>query len=177
MSAGASSLVLVGALSKVELGPWVTAKGAATFADLGFTLGQATIEEKVEYHEVDVAQRLGIIKRVPKKRTCVVKGELAQGELDNLRSILNKPTGALTGTPPNSTLKSDLSAGAQHWQARLTSPGGGTTGVRTWTFWDVVPVCGAIPFGKDVEQKIPFELHVNEETTGSGTDSWQAVDS
>lgn len=177
MSALDVRLIIVGAHSKLELAPYVTAKGAGTFTDAGSSIGGATLEEKVEHHLVEIDQRLGAVMAVPSKREVEVKVKLAQGELDNLRLALGIPSAGLTGTPPNLTLRSDLSRGELYFQARLTGKGLGTTGVRTWTGWrSYAKALAAIPFKKDAEQSYELTLGVCEETTGSGTDSWLMVD-
>jgi hypothetical protein len=177
MSALDVSKVVVGAHSKLEAAPYVTAKGAGTFVDLGASIGGATIEQKVEHHMVSLDQRLGDVMAVPKRREVELKCKLAQSEIDNLRTGLGLPTTAVTGTTPNFTIKSDLSEAELYFQLKLTGKGLGTTGVRTWTFWRafakaIAPIVNA----KDAEQAFEVTFGILEETTGTGTESWMAVE-
>ncbi len=168
--------IAVGAITSLEIAPYVASKGAGTFADVGFTLDGYTFEEKREDHETIVDQRLGVVKRKPKSRGYEFKTSLAQAELENYRLALGIPTADLTGTPPNLTLKSNLSRVDQPYQMRVKGPGLGTTGVRTKTMWSVDLHVGPIPTVKDGEQKLPLTGMGREETTGAGTDSWLVVD-
>lgn len=169
--------IVVGAITSLEIAPYVASKGAGTFQDVGFTIDSYTFEEKHEDHETFVDQKLGVVKRTTKMRAYEWKTALAQATLENYRLALGIPTADLTGTPPNLTLKSNLSRGAQPYQTRIKEPGVGTTGVRTKTMWSVDLYAGAIPSGKDTEQKIPLTGMGREETTGAGTDSYMIVDS
>jgi hypothetical protein len=169
--------IVVGAITSIEIAPYVASKGAGTFQDAGFTLDGYTFEEKAEFHETVPDQRLGVVKRERKAAGYEFKTSLAQAELENYRLALGIPTADLTGTPPNLTLKSNLSRKAQPYQCRIKEPGLGTTGVRTKTMWAVDLQCGAIPSAKDSEQKLPLTGMGREETTGAGTDSYMIVDS
>jgi hypothetical protein len=178
MSALDVTKIVVGAHSKIEVAPWVTAKGAGTFADAGASNGGLTFEEKVEHHMVEIDQRLGPVSAHPKKREGEIKVKYSQAEIDNLRIALGKPSGSVTGTPPDFTFKSDFSATEQYYQIKVTGKGLGTTKVRTWTFWRCFAKAMApIPQKKDSEQFFEVTFGVLEETTGSGTDSWQVVES
>ena len=57
--AGTAANVLVGGPATVKMGAYVTAKGAATFSDLGFTMGGATFDPRTEFHLVETDQKLG----------------------------------------------------------------------------------------------------------------------
>ena len=177
--AGTASNVLVGAPATISLGPYVTAKGAATFSDIGFTIaGGVTLDPKVELHYVEVDQKLGQLAGIPKKRELELKFRMAEATLDNLRLVLSQPTSNLTGTTPNYQLHLDASAPEQYYQAKIVGKGLGTNAVRTVTLWKVTPKNqGAWMFKKDDYQMPEVTFHVFEETTGTGTNSWgQAFD-
>ncbi len=170
--------ILVGANSLFKLAPWVTAKGAGTFVDVGATLGGVILTPKTDYHPVFIDQRLGPVSQIPIKREYQIKTKMLQSDMENLRLSLGQPAANKTGTPPNETLKIDFSAIEQYYQAQWVEPGIGTTKTRTVTSWRCVPTDAApIPAKKDEEQAFELTLTVCEETTGTGVDSILVVDS
>jgi hypothetical protein len=177
MSALDVSKILVGGISTIEISAYVTAKGAGTFTDAGCTIDAFVHKEKVTKHMTEIQQRLGPVKGTIVKREIELTVHLAQAEIENLRIALGEPAGAVTGTPPNVTIKRNMSAVAQAHQIRVKTPGLGTTGVRTILYYNAqVKEFPDWTHKKDAEQMIPVTFEIIEETTGSGTDSWNAVE-
>lgn len=169
--------ILVGANSLFKLAPWVTAKGAGTFVDVGATLGGVSLAPKTDYHQVFIDQRLGPVSAIPIKREYEVKVKMLQADMENLRFATGQPAANKTGTPPNETLKIDFSAVEQYYQGQFVEPGIGSTKTRTVTLWRCYPKdLAPIPAKKDEEQAYELTVGVLEETTGTGVDSILIVD-
>lgn len=170
--------IIIASPTSVSLAPYVTAKGAGTFYDLGHTIGGVEIAPKTERHEVMVDKYLGPVSSEPTKRNVQIKFKLAEGMMKNMMLALGlDPTVAITGADPTFTGKVDMSTRAYYSQFKLVGRGLGTTKVRTGLFYRVVAGdIEAIPFKKDSEQAYGVTLEVMEETTGSGTDSYNIVD-
>jgi len=169
---GTAANIFVGAPVTVKIGAYVTAKGAATLSDVGFTMGGVTFDPKVELHQVEVDQKLGILSALPKKREYELKMKLMEAIPSSLAIALGQPTTNVTGTSPNQTLSIDASAVEQYHQIQLVVPGGGTNKTNTITIWKAaVKEMGGWMFKKDGAQELDLTWLLCEETTGSGTDS------
>ncbi len=160
-------------ITKVEIGPWVTAKGAATLVDMGY-LGAAgcTVQPKVTYHEVDTSQHLAPIHAWPSKREVEIKIPMSEADANKLLMAFNIAVDVThqTGTTPNFTNLIDADAAEAYHQIKITMKGVGTTAVRTQTYWRCVPTaCDAIPFKKDGEQVYNMTFKPTFEETGAAT--------
>lgn len=165
---GTAANVLVGAVSSVKIGAYVTAKGAATLSDVGFTTKPLTFDPKSEFFLFSPEQNLGNVIAVPKMRDVEIKIELAEATIANLTTALAQPTTNQTGTAPNQTLAFDASAAALYYQLQFVGPGLGTGLTRTVTCWKAyVKDMGSWAFSKEGAQILPLTLGLCEETTGS----------
>lgn len=170
---GTAANVLVGAPASIALAAYVTAKGTATYTDVGWTIGGVTIDPKVELHMVEVDQKLGQLAGIPKKRELEVKFRFAEATVENLRIILGQATANITNAGANYTLLADASAGEQYVRMKIIGKGLGTTASRTVILYKTaVKNIGSWMFKKDDYQSPEVTFHVFEETTGTGTDSW-----
>jgi hypothetical protein len=165
--------IIIGAPTQVAWAPYVTAKGAGTFYDIGHTIGGVEIAVKTERHEVFVDRFLGPVSSEPIKRNEQVKFKMAEGMMKNLALLMgNDPTAAVTGADPNFVFKRNMSERAYYSQLKVVGRGLGTTKVRTYLAYRTISgETEPIPFKKDAEQVFGATVEVMEETTGSGTDS------
>jgi hypothetical protein len=165
--------IVIGAPTQVAWAPYVTAKGAGTFYDIGNTMGGVEVIEKTERHEVIVDKYLGPVSSEPTKRNEQVKFKMAEAMMKNLALAMgNDPTAAVTGADPNFVFKRNMSERAYYSQLKVVGRGLGTTKVRTYLAYRTVSgEMEAIPLKKDAEQAYGTTVEVMEETTGAGTDS------
>jgi hypothetical protein len=165
--------IVIGAPTQVALGPYVTAKGSATYYDIGHTLGGAEITLKTERHEVIVDRFLGPVSSEPTKRNEQVKFKMLEGMMKNLALAAgNDPATAVSGADPNFVFKRNMSERAYYSACKVVGRGLGTTKVRTYiAYRSVAGEFESIPLKKDTEQAYGITMEVMEETTGSGTDS------
>lgn len=170
--------IVIGAPTQIAYAPYVTAKGAGTFYDVGHSIGGVELIVKTERHEVIVDKYLGPVSSEPTKRNVQVKFKLAEAMMKNLALVLGSdPAVAVTGGDPTFTFKHDMSVRAYYSQLKVVGRGLGTTKVRTLlAYRTVAGEPEAIPFKKDSEQVFGTTVEVMEETTGAGTDSWNLVD-
>lgn len=164
---------VVRGVTKVEIGPWVTAKGAASLVDMGY-LGAAgvTIDPNITYHDVDVQQHLAAIHKWPTKRGFAIKVPMVEADANKILLAMENPPGNQSGTTPNFTNLIDADSAEQYHQVKLTFKGTGSTGVRTQTYWRcVVTAVDAIPLKKDGEQVYAMTLEPTFEETGTGNDT------
>lgn len=170
--AGTTGNVLVGGASQVAVATYISAKVvSSTYTDIGYTAGGVTIDPKVELHNIEVDQALGVLAAIPKKRDLEIKMRFAEVHAENLNILWNSPTTVLTTSgSTNSTLSLMASAGEQYLQLRIIGKGTRGAGVRTCTFWKVVPKdLGTLMFKKDEIQGPEVVWQVCEDTSGTNT--------
>ncbi len=158
----------------VSFGPYVTAKGAGTLADVGLTLGGVTIGPKISHRDIEGDQHLGVMSKIPIKREVELKFTMTETDAVKLLLVTEQPDANKTGTTPNFSILVDADAVEQYHQMKLSIPGGGpgTLGLREMTFWrTVVTSVEPIPYKKDVEQSYAVTVAVLQEISGTGADS------
>jgi hypothetical protein len=165
--------IIIGAPTQVAWAPYVTAKGAGTFYDIGHTMGGVQIIPKTEDHDIIVDKYLGAVGAEPIKRSEEVKFTMAEGMMKNLSLAMGSdPATAVTGADPNFVYKHNFSERAYYSGLKVVGRGLGTTKVRTYLAYRTRSVeQEAIELKKDAEQAYKVTVRVYEETTGSGTDS------
>ena len=162
--------------AQVSVGPWVTAKGAGSLVDMGYTFGAASLLPKLTYHEVEPQQHLAPIKAWITKRNAEAKVICGEADADKLRLMFMNPAANFTGTPPAITGLVDADAVDMYFQVSIVTKGTGSTGVRTMTIWRCVLTSPeAIEYKKDGEQLYKFTLTVLYEETGTGADTLMKV--
>lgn len=118
----------------VSVGPWVTAGGAGTLVDVGYTEGGVELQQTQEDTPIDPDQEPGTIARFPVSTGYSLKFTMLEATLANLLTAFRQAAANLTGTPPNETLQIGEAA-ESYLQIQLVGKGGGSTGVRTVTCW------------------------------------------
>lgn len=133
-SAVTRSNIVFGAHSYFAYAPYVAAKAAGTFVDVGGTEKGVGITQKTTYHEVILDQNLGPVSMFPTKREMEIDMVFAEPTMANLQAVMGLPTSALAA----GVLKWNPSAPEIYYQLELISPGiVGKT--RTGFFWRCVP--------------------------------------
>lgn len=163
--------IMVGA-GVLSLGDYVTAGGAGSLSDAGFTLDDFQLTSNQENFDVEVEQTTGTVLTSKVKTEFTLKCTFAQAEAELLRVLLAQPSGNKSGTGANLTLRVG-NAATQYHQATLVVPGPGTTGVRTLTFWKLqILTSDPIPFGKKVVQKYGATFRLLYDSTVSTADKF-----
>lgn len=169
--AGDRDKIVVGAHATFSIGAYVTAKGAGSLTDVGFTGDGVSFKATVEHKMVEVDQHLAPIRAVPIKREYELKIRLLETQMEHLRVLLGQPAANLTGIFPDETLVVDDDAAEQYHQIALVDTGLGTTKVRTSTFWRAfVKDLAEIPIKKDEMKFLEATFGILKETTGTGSD-------
>ncbi len=169
--AGDRDKIIVDAHATFNIGAYVTAKGAGTLVDVGFTQDGVSFKPTVEHKMVEVDQHLAAIRAVPMKREYEIKVKILESQMEHLRVAMGQPDANLTGAPPDETLDIDDDAGEQYHQISLVGTGLGTTKVRTLTFWRCfIKDVAEIAMKKDEVAFIELTIGVLRETTGAGND-------
>ena len=123
----------------ISVSAYVTAGGAGSFTDVGYTEGPATVEHEASDYKVEPEQVLGGIRSVPTKFGAKLKFAMKESAGANLVTALRQTAGNLTGTPPNTTLLVGDPIEVYN-QVKLVTKGGratalGNDATQTWTFW------------------------------------------
>ncbi len=170
--------IIIGAPASLSVSPYVAARGAGTFYDLGYTIGGIIIAVKRDRYKVSPDQFLGSVLSEPIKAEFQIKGKMLEGMLKNLSYALGMdPATYVTGTDPNFTFKYNMSERALYHQIKVVGRGLGTTKVRTFTAWRSVFLdVEDIPWKKDGEQVYGFVIDGLEESATPASGAWQMVD-
>lgn len=123
----------------ISVSDYVTAGGAGSYVDIGYTEGPATIEVPRTMYEVKPDQVLGGIRAVPTEYGIDLKFAMIEAAGANAVWALGQAAGNLTGTPPNTTMLIGDPI-ELYKQMKLVTKGGRLTAVgvdatQTWTFW------------------------------------------
>ncbi|MEN6527068.1 MAG: hypothetical protein ABFD65_11330, partial [Candidatus Polarisedimenticolia bacterium] len=127
--AGDASKILIGAAT-VSIGPWVTAGGAGTLVDVGFTSGPVELTTKTTFYDAKVEQAETPVAQAITEQSFTLKVPCIQGELEKLRMATQQPTANLvtkTLTVARPTL--------QYYQVQFVGKGPETGGTRTVTIY------------------------------------------
>jgi len=169
MSANANN-VKVGA-AVVSYSAYVSAGGAGSFTDFGYTAEGTKLGFKSTFFDVEAEQSRAAIKKIPLKTEATLKVFIMESMLASMRVVLGMPSGNLTGTPPDLTLLLG-DASELYFQLKTVSVGVGTTGVRTILLWKCVPsLDGDIDFAKGAVQRMDttFTALSDASVSGAGT--------
>lgn len=88
----------------LDISAYVTAGGAGTFTNVGYTKGPLTVDLGQSQFESKAEQVLGSLNVIPIEFKPMVKATLLQSNLDLLQEIINQPAANLTGVAPNKVL-------------------------------------------------------------------------
>lgn len=130
---------LIGAAT-VSLAAWVTAAGAGTFVDIGHHEAAVEITWKTERAKFSAERLPGVARSYPHTHGADIKikfKEMTIADATNALNMMNAlglATTAKSGAAPNLTMFDDGPI-ERYQQMKITGPGVGTTGVRTYTFW------------------------------------------
>lgn len=174
--AAATTNIIVGAAT-VSVGDWVTAAGAGSLTDVGYTKGNVTLAESHELYDVEPDQVAGVVKQVPTKSTIQIKVPMLESVLEKYRIATRQPAANLTGTPPDLTLRRG-GAAEQYHQLQIATVGHGTTGVRTLTAWRAsVAAVEEIAYAKGGEQMVNVTFNLlYDDSVSTGDKFYKIVD-
>ena len=163
---------LIGAPTTISVGPYITAKGAATLVEVGHTRGGISIKQNTEHREIESDDALAPQRAVPIKRGYEVKWTMLEMTIANLLFALGQLPANSSGTPPNLTLEVNDNDGEILHQLEIIGAGLGTLGIRTITGWRaVVKDISEIVWQKGEERAYEVTLMLLHEETGTGNDN------
>lgn len=170
--------IIIGAPASISIAPYVAARAAGTFYDVGYTMGGIKIAFKRDRFNVSPDQFLGDVLSEPIKAEYSISGKLLEGMLKNLSLLLGMdPATYVTGSDPNFTFKWNASERGVYHQVKVVGRGLGTTKVRTGTGWRLVAAeLEPIELKKDGEQAYAFTLKGLEESATPASGAFQFVD-
>ena len=164
----------------ISFSAYVTAGGAGSFTDAGYTEGAAELEPINSNYDVKPEQVLGAIMSVPIEFGVKLKFAMREAAAEQLQWVLRQPAGSLSGTGPNRTLLiGDPSETYQ--QMKLVTKGGRATGggaqaAQTWTFWRcVVESVQPIGISKDKEKIVGVTMNCLYDESVSTADKYGKV--
>lgn len=118
----------------VSVGAYVTAAGAGSLTDVGYTEGGVELSWSQEDTAISPDQEAGDVASFPVMTGMTLKFTMLEATVDNLLTALRLPAANKTGTTPDFTLEIGP-ASEVYLQLQMVGKGGGTTGVRTLTTW------------------------------------------
>jgi len=143
----------------VSVGAWVTAGGAGSLTDVGYTEGGVEISVNHEDTVISPDQEPGNVAHFPVMTDFSMKFTMLEATVDNLLTALRQAAANKTGTTPDFTL--EIGEGSEAYlQIQLVGKGGGTTGVRTVTVWRGI-VASVEPIGQKKNEPTKVAVTVN----------------
>jgi len=160
-----------GATTYVAYAPYVAAKAAGTFVDVGATAKPVELDFKRTDKEIEIEQQLGISAAYPIKRELDIKWYFQESTMAHLVTILGLPTSALSA----GVLKINPSAPEIYYQLQIISPGI-VTKVRTDLFWRCYPkAVEKMILAKKDELVYGLTWGVIEEPDSASLDNWGKI--
>ena len=142
--AGQKKFVLLHGGATVSIGDYVTAGGAGTLVDVGYTEGPTELTVTWEDYELNPEQEPGVIDIFHINTAASLKVPMLESSVPNIRRALRLPAANQTGIGDNLTLEIggaglNESDAETYTQLSLVGRGPGTTNVRTITGWKLIP--------------------------------------
>jgi len=144
----------------ISISDYVTAGGAGTFTDIGYTKGPCTIEPNITDYKIVPEQVLGVLRSIPVSMDYKLKFSMMETDLPKLRRVLRLPAANLvvTGTTPNITETLSVGDSVETYNQLKVITSGAKRAIqdavvtRTYTFWKAT--CESIePIGHTKEQE------------------------
>ncbi len=150
----------------ISMSAYVTAGGAGTFTDVGYTEGPATVEPSSSDYRIVPEQVLGAIRSIPTEAGWKLKFATKESVATQMQWIFRQPAGSLTGADAANKTLLFGDPSEEYRQMKLVTKGPrltatGNDAVQTWTFWR----CAAMaiePIGvaKDKEKILGVTLDI-----------------
>lgn len=165
----------------ISVSAYVTAGGAGSFTDVGYTEGPATIEPEFGDYRVEPEQVLGAIRAVPTKSGYKLKFAMKESAGANLVTATRIPVANLTGVAPNTTFLVGDPVEIYN-QIKLVTKGGrataaGVDATQTWTFWRCAAMSmDAIGITKEKEKIVGVTFDIlYDESVATADKYWKQV--
>jgi hypothetical protein len=149
----------------ISAGAYVTAGGAGSLTDVGYTAEPTTLTPTFTDLEINAEQATAPIKVIPQATVYTLKVPIMESTAALARIAFRQPAGNISGTGSNLTLLVGRAI-EQYHQLQVVVPGPGTTNVRTITIWKAqAGELGEVSFGKGTVQRYDVSFKCLEDSS------------